>query len=95
MVFAGVDELLRVPACEFVPPDCAHTHGHGNWDARLRVLPGPPIDLVLVEGGCEDRAMLHGYVPAGVAAWTGCVHRRYSWDGERLADVSEQRMRDP
>lgn len=85
VVSSGEIELLRVRACEFVPPDCADVHGHGSMDAHLRVLSGSPPEIVLVEGGCEARAMAHGYVPDGVAAWTGCVHRRFRWDGERLA----------
>lgn len=79
--------LLRLNACGFVPPDCAHVHGHGNMDARLRVLPGPPPELVFVEGGCEARALAHGYVPPGVAAWSGCRHQRFRWDGKSLAKV--------
>lgn len=86
VVFAGTRELLRVPACGFVAPECAHVHGHGNRDAVLRVLEGPPVELVVVEGGCEARAVMHGYVPAGVAAWTGCNHERYRWDGSRLVE---------
>jgi len=61
-------ELLRVGACEFVPPDCADVHGHGFMDAQLRVLSASPPELLLVEGGCESRALAHGYVPDSVAA---------------------------
>jgi hypothetical protein len=53
-------------------------------DAHLRVLEGPPPEVIVVEGGCEARAMMHGYVPPGVAAWTGCSHLRYRWDGKNL-----------
>jgi len=81
-------ELLRVGACEFVPPDCADVHGHGFMDAQLRVLSASPPELLLVEGGCESRALAHGYVPDGVAAWSGCVHRRWRWDGQALAPIS-------
>jgi hypothetical protein len=84
VIRSGAEELLRVAACRFVPPECAHVHGHGNMDAHVRVLAGPPPELVVVEGGCEARAMLHGYVPPGVAAWSGCNHTRYRWDGKRL-----------
>ena len=28
--------------------------------------------------------MMHGYVPPGVAAWTGCRHTRYRWNGKEL-----------
>ena len=45
-----------VATVEIVPPDCAHTHGHGNMDAGLRVLDaehGTPPDVIFVEGGCE------------------------------------------
>jgi hypothetical protein len=83
VIFSGERELLRVAACGFVSPECAHQHGHGNMDANLRVLEGP-TEVVVVEGGCEARAMMHGYVPPGVAAWTGCDHTRYRWDGERF-----------
>jgi len=77
--------LLGLAACSFVPPNCAHAHGHGNMDSELRVLDGSPPEVVFVEGGCEMRAMAHGYVPSGVAAWTGCRHEIYQWDGKRLA----------
>lgn len=87
VVFSGPTELLRVSACESVPPECGDVHGHGNMDAQLRVLTGPPVELVVVEGGCEMRALAHGYVPDGVAAWTGCIHQRYRWDGERLVEA--------
>jgi len=85
VVLSGARVLLHVAACSFVSPKCAHTHGHGNMDSDLRVLDGSPPEVVVVEGGCEMRAMAHGYVPAGVAAWTGCRHERYQWDGNRLA----------
>jgi len=78
--------LLALPTCSFVPPDCAHVHGHGNMDSDLRVLPGSPPEIVYVEGGCETRAIAHGYVPPGVAAWTGCEHRVFKWDGTRIAE---------
>ena len=86
VIFTDTRELLRKAACSFVPPDCAHQHGHGNMDANLRVLDGPPVEVIIVEGGCEDRAMMHGYVPAGVAAWSGCNHQRYRWNGDRLVE---------
>ena len=86
VVLSGVRVLLRVAACDFVPPDCADVHGHGNMDSDLRVLQGPPPEILVVEGGCEMRAMAHGYVPPGVAAWTGCRHKRYRWDGKRLVE---------
>ena len=81
VVAVGDRDLLVVPACEFVPPDCANRHGHGNMDADLRVLKGPPPEVIVVEGGCEARALAHGYVPPGVAAWTGCKHERHAWNG--------------
>lgn len=84
VVQSGTSVLLRVAACEFVPPECAHVHGHGNMDASLRVLAGPQPEVVVVEGGCEMRAIMHGYVPPGAAAWTGCNHQRYRWDGKNL-----------
>lgn len=83
-VLSGTRVLLRVDACSFVPPECAHVHGHGRMDASLRVLAGPPPEVIVVEGGCEARAMMHGYVPPGVAAWTGCRHTRYRWNGKEL-----------
>jgi len=89
VVLSGTRALLRLDACGFVPPSCASMHGHGNMDARLRVLDGPPKELVFVEGGCESRALAHGYVPPGVAAWSGCVHRRYRWDGARFTKVAK------
>ena len=82
--------LLTLNACTIVPPDCADMHGHGNMDAGLRVLdaePGTPPDVIFVEGGCEMRAQLHGYVPPGVAAWTGCEHKRFRWNGSAMAEV--------
>lgn len=85
VISSGTQELLRVPACTFVLPECAHVHGHGFMDAHPHVLEGSPPEIVVVEGGCEARAMMHGYVPPGVAAWTGCVHQRYHWDGQHLA----------
>lgn len=85
VILSGKKPLLRLNACSFVPPSCAHVHGHGNMDAQLRVLSGMPPDVVFVEGGCEARAMAHGYVPPGVAAWSGCRHQRYRWDGKRFA----------
>ena len=86
VIFANTQELLRVSACSFVAPECADAHGHGNMDADLHVLEGPPAEVVVVEGGCEARAVMHGYVPAGVAAWSGCNHKRYGWDGSRLVE---------
>lgn len=83
-VVSGARVLLRVDACSVVPPDCAHVHGHGRMDARLGILAGPPPEVIVVEGGCELRAMAHGYVPSGVEAWTGCVHWRYRWNGQQL-----------
>ena len=53
-------------------------------DADLRVLSGSPPEVVVVEGGCEARAIAHGYVPPGVAAWVGCKHDIYKWNGKRL-----------
>lgn len=88
VVLSGQRTLLRLDACTFVPPSCAHVHGHGNMDAHLRVLTGQPKELVFVEGGCEARALAHGYVPPGVAAFSGCVHQRYRWDGTKLAKVA-------
>ena len=82
VITSGGRELLREAACRFVLPECAHVHGHGFMDGHLRVLDGSPPDIVVVEGGCEVRAMMHGYVPPGVAAWTGCVHKRRRWDGK-------------
>jgi hypothetical protein len=89
VVRTGKRAILRVATCDFVPPDCAHRHGHGNMDSELRVLHGSPPTVILVEGGCEARALMHGYVPPGVAAWTGCEHRRYRWNGSVLAAQRE------
>lgn len=83
-VLSGTRVLLRVDACSFVPPECANVHGHGRMDARLRVLQGPQPELIVVEGGCEMRAVMHRYVPAGVAPWVGCRHVRYRWNGKEL-----------
>ena len=83
-VLTGSQVLFRAEACRHVPPQCANTHGHGRMDAHLRVLPGSLPELLLVEGGCEARALMHGYVPPGVAAWTGCRHTRYRWNGQRF-----------
>jgi hypothetical protein len=83
-VLSGARVLLRVDACRFVPPECAHSHGHGRMDAQLRVLTGPPPEVIVVEGGCEMRAVMHGYVPPGVAPWVGCRHVRYRWNGKEL-----------
>lgn len=88
VVLSGKRTLLRFDACTFVSPSCAHVHGHGNMDAHLRVLEGPPKELIFVEGGCEARALAHGYVPRGVAAFSGCVHQRYRWDGAQLSKVA-------
>lgn len=81
-ILSGSRTLLRIPACAQVPLQCANTHGHGRMDARLRILPGTPPEVLVVEGGCEARALMHGYVPPGVAAWTGCRHTRYHWNGQ-------------
>lgn len=59
-------------------------------DSRLRILKGSPPDLIVVEGGCEDRAIMHGYVPPGVAAWTGCKYRRYRWNGQEIKLVESK-----
>ena len=88
-VLTGSQVLFRAEACRHVPPQCANTHGHGRMDAHLRVLPGSPPELLLVEGGCEARALMHGYVPPGVAAWTGCRHTRYRWNGQRFVAQPE------
>ncbi|MBI4955818.1 MAG: hypothetical protein HY908_27615 [Myxococcales bacterium] len=91
VAFVGTREVLRRAACSFVPPDCAHSHGHGNMDAEPRFAQAAgqqALDLVIVEGGCEMRAILHGYVPPGVAAWTGCEHERYRWDGRALVRLA-------
>jgi len=77
----GQKTLLRVAACTIVPPECADRHGHGFMDPNLRVFAGPQAEVIVVEGGCEMRATMHGYVPPGVEAWSGCVHKRYTWDG--------------
>jgi hypothetical protein len=87
VVLSGNSEILRVPACQFVPPECANVHGHGFMDSGLRILSGSPPEVIVVEGGCEMRAMMHGYVPPGVAAWSGCRHDRYRWDGKVLAPL--------
>jgi hypothetical protein len=89
VVLGEAGPLLKLEACTFVPPNCGDVHGHGNMDARLRVLEGSPPQVIFVEGGCEARALAHGYVPPGVAAWSGCRHVRYQWDGARLEKVAK------
>jgi hypothetical protein len=84
VVNSGGRVLLTRDACSFVPPDCAHAHGHGDMDAHVRILDGSPPTLLVVEGGCEMRATMHGYVPPGVAAWSGCNRETYRWDGVAL-----------
>jgi len=89
VVLAGRQILFRAAACRHVPPQCANTHGHGRMDAHLRVLAGSPPELLLVEGGCEARALMHRYVPPGVAAWTGCRHTRYRWNGQSFVALPQ------
>jgi hypothetical protein len=87
VVRSGTTEIFKVAACRSVVIACTHRHGHGAMDSRLRILNGSPPEVVVVEGGCEERAIMHGYVPPGVAAWSGCNHKRYRWDGKAMAPV--------
>lgn len=89
-IFGKSGVLVETDACAYVDPSCAHSSEkiqsaesgfHLQADAD-------PRELVLVQGGCEMRAMSHGYVPSGVAAWTGCaVAKRFRWNGSRFTLV--------
>lgn len=58
---------------------------------NLRYIEGTsPPEVLIVEGGCEMRAQMHGYVPPGQPAWPGCVHRRYQWNGSAFVEVKKK-----
>jgi hypothetical protein len=89
-IFGKGGLLVEADACQHVDPNCAHTSNPiKSAEARFRFYSdSSPREVLLVQGGCEMRAMGHGYVPAGVAAWTGCaVAKRFRWDGARFVIV--------
>lgn len=87
-LFGANGTLLELDTCGFVSPEC-FDKGRGKLPAReLHVVGGAVPEIIVVEGGCEMRAMAHGYVPSGVAAWTGCGEKfRFRWNGTRFSRV--------
>ena len=85
-LFGEKGQLLSVKACAHVSPNCAHTSTLKSTESGFHFYSdSDPREVVLVQGGCEMRAMGHGYVPDGVAAWTGCpVAQRFRWNGSRF-----------
>ncbi len=82
--------LVETDACSYVDPSCAHTSDPiKSAETGFRFFSdSDPREVLLVQGGCEMRAMSHGYVPSGVAAWTGCaVAKRFRWNGSRFTLV--------
>lgn len=88
-IFGKSGLLVEADACKYVDPSCAHTSDLKSIEAKFRFYSdSSPREVLLVQGGCEMRAMGHGYVPKGVAAWTGCgVAKRFRWDGARFVLV--------
>ena len=89
-IFGKTGLLLEADACSGVPPSCADDGRHiQSAEVGFHFFADKsPREILLVAGGCEMRAMLHGYVPDGVAAWTGCsVAKRFRWDGARFTLV--------
>lgn len=89
-IFGKAGLLVEADACQHVDPNCAHTSDPiKSAEANFRFYSdSSPREVLLVQGGCEMRAMGHGYVPPGVAAWTGCaVAKRFRWDGARFVIV--------
>lgn len=88
-IFGEKGALLEVDACAYVAPECAHTSKVKSVEDGFHFYSDvEPRELLLVQGGCEMRAMMHGYVPKGVAAWTGCpVVKRFRWNGKRFDPV--------
>ena len=85
-IFGEKGALVEADACAHVSPGCADTLISKSTQLGFHFYPdSEPPEVLLVQGGCESRAMGHGYVPSVVAAWTGCpVAKRFRWNGKRF-----------
>jgi hypothetical protein len=87
VVFGKPGILLSLDTCSSVSQECFDREG--KLPARqLHFTDESRKEIVVVAGGCELRALGHGYVPQGVAAWTGCEQiRRFRWNGRRFVRI--------
>jgi hypothetical protein len=89
-IFSKGKPLVEADACKYVDPSCAHFEVKSVEAGFHFYRDSDPREVLLVQGGCEMRAMSHGYVPPGVAAWTGCtVAKRFRWNGTRFTPVPQ------